>query len=143
MEAREVIPEKLWIITEKGGKIGTLRASPSGYEFYDERTRVRTFVDSIDVFSMETMEIPTDGEEYLVDGYPTKSTPYPASHEKLPVYRKTKNGNAIYAAGYYIIQFKDWLPSFSPKLDTLEKYPYSGPYRTEWEMNIELKKHKR
>lgn len=143
MNAQEVIPNKFWIITDKYGKVGTLRACDAGFEFFDNRTNSKQIVDSVDSFAPALQDDTKEEGDLLVDGFPTKDVPYPAEHSKLPVYRKTANGKAVYAAGYYIIQFKDWLPSFSPKLDTLNTYPFKGPYRTEWEMNLELKKHKR
>ena len=33
-----------------------------------------------------------------------------------------------------------WQHAFCPKLETVEKYETRGPYFTEWDMNINLKK---
>jgi hypothetical protein len=45
----------------------------------------------------------------------------------------------LYCAGYYVIQFrKGWVKSFCPKLITLERYPYKGPFKTEEEMKTTL-----
>ena len=46
---------------------------------------------------------------------------------------------SLYCAGYYIIKFrKGWVKSFCPKLITLERYQYQGPFKTETEMRSSL-----
>lgn len=144
-EIQEVVPNAFWIVTDKYGKIGTLRACATGFEFFDNRTASKTIVDNMESFATADSNSEEIEGELLVNGFPTKDTPYPAEHSTLPVYRKTANGKAVYAAGYYIVKFDGmgWQWAFSPKLDTLNKYQYKGPFRTEWEMNLELKRHKR
>jgi len=40
---------------------------------------------------------------------------------------------------FVVIKFrKGWVKSFCPKLITLERYPYFGPFKTENEMKITL-----
>ena len=143
-EIKEVVTNKFWIVNDKYGKVGTLRACDSTFEFFDNRTMTKTILDDMSTFK-QLSDVPTMGGDKVVDGFPTKDVPYPAEHSKLPVYRKTEKGKAVYAAGYYIVKFEGmgWQWAFSPKLDTLNKYQYKGPFRTEWEMNLELKKHKR
>lgn len=143
LKVREVITDRFWIVDDRYGKVGTLRACPDGYEFFDNRTSTKKILGSMDDFNVVSDQV-QEGER-IVDGFPTKDIPHPAEHPDLPVYRKTAKGKAIYAAGYYIIRFEGmgWQWAFSPKLDTLNKYEYRGPFRTEWEMNLELKKHKR
>ena len=59
--------------------------------------------------------------------------------KKLPLFTKSKKSKSLYCAGYYIIRFeKGWVRSFCPKLVTLEKYPYKGPFKTEFTMRQEL-----
>jgi hypothetical protein len=36
-----------------------------------------------------------------------------------------------------------WQHAFCPKLETLDKYEHRGPYLTEWDMNLNLKKAKK
>jgi hypothetical protein len=59
--------------------------------------------------------------------------------KKLPIYAKSTKSKSQYCAGYYVIQFrKGWVKSFCPKLITLERYPFKGPFRTEQEMRQQL-----
>jgi hypothetical protein len=58
----------------------------------------------------------------------------------LPIYAKVEGKGIYYAAGYYCIQFeKGWKKSHGPKLATLLRYGYEGPYKTEIEMRQRLK----
>lgn len=144
MVLQEVIPDKLWIVTDKQQKVGTLRVAPSGYEFYDERTHKKTILQSLQAFESKDSQ-DYESDDLIVNGYPSKHYPYPATHDVLPVYRRSKTGKSIHAAGYYVVKFDGmgWQWAFSPKLDTLEKYSFKGPFMTEWEMNLELKRLKR
>jgi len=144
--AQEVIKDKFWIVKNSDGKVGTLRfLSADRYEFFDQRSQDTSVVSSIeDMFKLTLVarEDSVTGNS-LVNGYPCGfANPVPVEHE-LPLFKKSKTSKSLTAAGYYIIQFKKWLPSFCPKYDTLQKYPFRGPYQTEWEMNLELKKAKR
>jgi hypothetical protein len=55
--------------------------------------------------------------------------------KKLPLFTKSGDSKSLYCAGYYVIKFdKGWVKSFCPKLITLQRYPYQGPFKTEIEM---------
>ena len=59
--------------------------------------------------------------------------------KKLPLFTKSKKSKSLYCAGYYIIKFeKGWVRSFCPKMLTLDRYPFKGPFRTQLEMKQEL-----
>ena len=58
---------------------------------------------------------------------------------KVPLFAKSAKSKSQYCAGYYVIKFrKGWVKSFCPKLITLERYPFHGPYKTEIEMKAML-----
>ena len=51
---------------------------------------------------------------------------------KLPLFTKSEKSKSLYCAGYYTIRFeKGWVKSFCPKLITVERYEYRGPFKTE------------
>ena len=63
---------------------------------------------------------------------------------KLPLFTKSNKSKSAYCAGYYIIEFeKGWVKSFCPKLITIERYNFKGPFKTEIEMRSELSRAKR
>jgi hypothetical protein len=59
--------------------------------------------------------------------------------KKLPLFAKSDKSKSQYCAGYYVIKFrKGWVKSLCPKLITLERNNYYGPFKTENEMKIVL-----
>lgn len=53
---------------------------------------------------------------------------------KLPLFTKSNQSKSLFCAGHYVIKFpKNWVRSFCPKLITIERYEFSGPYLTEEE----------
>jgi hypothetical protein len=64
--------------------------------------------------------------------------------KNLPLFTKSEKSKSVYCAGYYIIKFeKGWVKSFCPKLITIERYPYEGPFKTDIEMKQRLSNAKR
>lgn len=66
----------------------------------------------------------------FVKGYPTNR---PSVFEvdrvdQLPVYRKNQLSEILYSAGYFCVEHKNWNIVFCPKLTTLEKSKYIGPF---------------
>ena len=75
-------------------------------------------------------------------GFPTSTTPSNAIydvHRKFALFTKSRKSKSLYCAGYYIIHFdKGWVKSFCPKLITLERYDYKGPFKNDLTMRQEL-----
>ena len=137
----ELIEDKFWIVESRIGKVGTIRKVSTGYEFFNQLDKTTTNIDNLNDFgSIEKQE--TDLKTF--QGYPTNSSiVYNGEHEKLPIFYKKPSMKQPHAAGYYIIKFKKWLPSFCPRLSTLQNYEYNGPFLTEWDMNLQLKRTKK
>jgi len=70
-------------------------------------------------------------------GYPTKWAPHNSMYDvqrRLPLFTKSDQSKSLFCAGHYVIKFpKNWVRSFCPKLITIERYPYQGPFKTEEE----------
>ena len=50
----------------------------------------------------------------------------------------------MHCAGYYVVRYENgWTRSFCPKLVTLEKYEFFGPYKTKEDMLTMLRKKSR
>jgi len=137
----ELIEDKFWIVESRQGKVGTIRKVATGYEFFNQIDKTTTNINNLDDFgSIEKQE--TDLK--TCNGYPTNSSiVIVGEHNSLPVFYKKPSKKQPHAAGYYIIKFKKWLPSFCPRLSTLESYEYKGPFLTEWDMNLKLRKVKK
>ena len=80
----------------------------------------------------------TTDEPHEVHGFPSMCKPYNPMYDvrrKLPLFTKSNQSKSLYCAGYYTIKFdKGWVRSFCPKLITVQRYEYKGPFTTEMEL---------
>lgn len=146
--AKTLIPNKEWIIETDGKKVGTLSKEKSGYVFFANGTKVE-FHDLKEVEEAMQLQVEVPSAIKLaktkeVYGYETKTIPHNPLYDvqrKLPIYTKSAKSTSRHCAGHYIIKFpKGWVKSHCPKLITLERYPYRGPFHTDAEVRIELSK---
>lgn len=149
------ITEKSWLVLndaeDKDSRIGLLTEIRDQYilmisgakQNFLDRKEVNNFFNE-DVFSSIIEHEPEEAVEktYFINGYPVN---FPSPYEvliagcKLPIFSKKTTSDVYYSAGYYCLNFpKNWMPSMSPKLSTLQTYEYSGPFKTESEMRSEL-----
>ena len=152
--AKVLIPEKEWLIKDGPKKIGSIAKIKRGYMVL-QKGKVTTFKDLAEIknaigvaFFEETIkkvkkEV-TEQTTYSIYDYPCKTKPFEPLYnvqKKLPLYTKRAKSKSQHCAGHYIIKFrKGWVKSFCPKLITLERYPFQGPWKTEEESKIELRK---
>lgn len=150
---KTLIPNKSWIVEDDGVKVGTLNKEKKGFSFYRRGVKIeiqdagevkRQFgLNQIDELTKKVSKAQTKREVSLeIYDYPTASKPHNPVYnivKKLPIYAKSGKSKSLYCAGYYVIKFrKGWVKSFCPKLITLERYPYQGPFKTETEMRSVL-----
>ena len=150
LKANEILKNKFWIIEDKNSneKLGTLsRESDNRYMYscdtgsylYDNKGQVEKNLGTI-LWSKAT--ISDSVPEKTIYDLPTSTTPHNSMYDvkrKFGLFTKSKKSKSLYCAGYFCIHFeKGWVKSFCPKLVTLEKYEYSGPFKTELEMRQEL-----
>jgi hypothetical protein len=146
--AKVLIPDKEWVVTENDQKIGAISKNKRGYVFHKNGKSIGfknlndikahlgivLFEESIKKTRKETI----DNKNYYIYEFPCSSKPYEPVYsvrEKLPLYAKSSKSKSRYCAGHYVIQFrKGWVKSYCPKLITLQRYPYYGPFKTESEM---------
>lgn len=140
---KEVVKDKFWIVENSYGKVGTIRNTEAGYEFFNQTNETTTVLDNLDNFKIADSATQIKEALKTYKGLPTNSSSvYPVEHNELPLFRKTEKGKSVYVAGYYILKYEGmgWQHAFCPKLDTVEKYETRGPFLTEWDMNLSLRK---
>lgn len=163
---KPIIDEKFWIIESDGQKCGTLRHVDNEKYEINYRNGVVTVTDKIklqedfgidietNVFRQDikqpVVEITRNTDERHVGdvhGYPSASKPYNEVYDvrkKLPLYSKNEKSQSMHCAGYYVVKYENgWTRSFCPKLVTLEKYEFFGPYKTKEDMLTMLRKKSR
>lgn len=149
IHAKPIVDGKFWIVEENGSKIGVLKIT-------EQKKYVLSSKDSITTFDSKKKIVEHFGTDFFVKGkvekvvekeksvhdYPTSSIPHNPLYDvkrHLPLFTKSNKSKSIYCAGYYIIKFeKGWVKSFCPKLITIERYQYQGPFKTELEMKQRL-----
>lgn len=146
IHAKPVIDNKFWIVEEDGEKIATLRKNEDNRFVLSNETGIKIFEtkESLtrefgkEFFVAKIVKEADNAEPNEVHGYATSTTPHNAMFDikrKLPLFTKSEDSKSLYCAGYYTIKFeKGWVKSFCPKLITLQRYPYKGPFKTEFEM---------
>lgn len=143
--AKVLIPNKSWLLENDGHKIGTLNRSRSSYYILKNGEEVplgnvKDVKEKLGIIFDEQVLLKTENvvKEHSVYDFPANSKPYNAVYNikrKLPIYSKSKKSKSQYCAGYYVIKFrKGWVKSFCPKLITLDRYPFHGPFKTDQEM---------
>lgn len=147
-KAQVVINDKFWIVNNSYGKVGTLRRLDDGnFEFFNQTTEEKTVLDSIDELFVIENNTPTEKNLIMIQGLPTGYTSaVEVEGYDFPVFKKTNSSTTLHAAGYWIIHFTGsagWQWALAPKLITLDKYMSRGPFLTEWEATLEIRKSKR
>ena len=146
LHAKPIIENKFWIVERDGTKFATLRKNEDnrfilsnelGTKIYDTKESLtRQF--GKDFFVAKIIKEADNSNPEEVHGYTTSASPHNAMYDikrKLPLFTKSGDSKSLYCAGYYVIKFdKGWVKSFCPKLITLQRYTYQGPFRTELEM---------
>ena len=146
IHAKPIIENKFWIVEENGEKVATLRkneddrfvmSNEDGVKVYDNKESL-TKQFGKNFFIAKIVKEAENAEPNEVHGYTTSTAPHNAMFDikrKLPLFTKSGDSKSLYCAGYYVIRFdKGWVKSHCPKLITLQRYAYQGPFKTEIEM---------
>tara|TARA_B100002019_G_C21256483_1_gene594152 strand:+ start:1723 stop:2199 length:477 start_codon:yes stop_codon:yes gene_type:complete len=146
IKAKPIIENKFWIVEEDGNRVGTLRKNEENHFVFSNENGVKMFptekhiTDQFgkDFFIAKIVKEADNSLPNEVQGYGTSTKPHNAMYDiqkKLPLFTKSKDSKSLYCAGYYVIRFdKGWVKSFCPKLITLQRYDYKGPFKTDLEM---------
>ena len=144
--AKPIVDGKFWIVEQDGSKIATLHkkennkfvlSSTNGEVMFNKKQDLTKQFGS-NFFLTSTKVKVSQSEPNECHGYPTSVKPYNSMYDvrrKLPLFTKSNASKSLYCAGYYTIKFnKGWVKSFCPKVITLERNPFKGPFKTELEM---------
>lgn len=146
--AKSIVKNKCWIVEEDGAKVASILTSPLGVTLVHDGQRER--FRSLKLLS-ERYNIVVDKnkpakvikESGDVYGYPcdysAQNILWDVKH-RLPIFTKGTKSKSFFCAGYYIVKFNNgWVKSYCPKLITLNRYPYQGPYKSQEEMQEQLR----
>jgi hypothetical protein len=146
LHAKPIIENKFWIVEQNGTRFATLRkdeedrfvlSNTQGFEIYDSQESITDRYGK-EFFTVKIVKEADDSLPNEVHGFPTSHAPHNTMYDirkKLPLFTKSEDSKSLYCAGYYVIHFdKGWVKSFCPKLITLQRYKFQGPFKTEIEM---------
>ena len=148
--AKVLVPNKFWILENDGEKFATLSKDKTGYSLLckGQKIEVHDLKEIKERFGINITEEEVKKEKQAknldntIYDYPVNGRAFEPLwnvQKRLPIYAKSSKSKSLYCAGYYVIKFrKGWVKSFCPKLITLERYPYKGPFKTELEMRTIL-----
>jgi len=139
--AKPILEGKFWIVEDKGVKLGTLTldedkyilSGQDGTRVFNSETQLKKTLGSIK-WGHKKLE---DAISYEVHGYPTSYKPFNPMFDvkrRLPLFTKSPKSKSVYCAGHYVVRFdKGWVKSFCPKLITVERNDFEGPFKTDLE----------
>lgn len=146
--AKPVLEDKFWILEDNGQKVGTIRSNENGVTLTVGKEnhsfkKLEELKQKMKVSFTGKELVKKEKVEYDVHGYFCKTKPYNSIFDlkrKLPLYTKTNDSQSFFCAGYYCIQFDHgWVPASCPKLITLSRNNYLGPFKTKLEMTESLR----
>lgn len=140
--AKPIVKNKFWIVEDHGTKIATIQAVEEGgfaYVHDNEREMFPSIKLISKKYNIEFVKAEKPKVEkqdtYDVYNYPTAHRPHNQVldvQRYLPIFTKSAKSKSYFCAGYYIIKFSNtWVRAFCPKLITLNRYEYQGPFKTQ------------
>ena len=143
--AKPVVDKQFWILQQDNQKIGNVEACQDGgfqvkindtvqqyktIKMVTQRTNI-VFADQIKTQKKTTAN---DVHGYVAAG--RVHNPIWDIKHRLPLFTKTKKSKSWFAAGWYQVQRgRNWKTVQDPKLITLQRYKYHGPFHTKEEAN--------
>lgn len=146
--AKSIIKNKCWIVEEDGKKFGTILSNASGVTLVHGARRERfsslkLLKDRYNIIVDKKSPTKTVTESHLVYGYPCEYNAHNILWDvknKLPIFTKGRKSKSFFSAGYYIVKFNNgWVKSYCPKLITLNRYEFKGPFYSKEQMQQQLR----
>lgn len=139
--AKPVVKDKFWIVEQYGAKIATIQAVDENGGYVYVHDNEREHFHSIKLISKKynihfvKADKPAKVVDNSVYGFPVigvATNQVLDVQRYLPIYTKGNKSKSFYCAGYYLVKFgNNWAKQFCPKLITLNRYEYQGPFRSE------------
>lgn len=142
--AKPIVNNQYWILKKDDAKVGNIQIAADGsydVKILDKQANFKTIPmlrSSVDI-EFEKQESLSDPEPEQVHGYHTGCATFNGMWNvqlKLPLFTKEDKSKSWFAAGWYRVkQHRTWKVVQNPKLITLERYKFQGPYHTKEEAN--------
>lgn len=144
--AKSIINDKFWIIESNGINIGTVKFEGESFVYFNNNTKATEQLTEKE-FEKRFKKVNTNRTKGIfvdVYGYPTNCEEVfnVRTEENVPVFTKTQGSVNYHGAGWYAIFFPSikWSSAYCPRLKTLKSYPFLGPFKTEEDVNLAIKR---
>jgi hypothetical protein len=149
--AKPVVKNKMWIVEAyTGTKVGNIMAVEEGGFVYlhdnqrEQFATIKLLSKKYNIVFAKAEKVKREKlDNYDVYGFPTNTQPHNEVldvQRYLPIYTKGSKSKSFFCAGYYIIKFSStWVRAYCPKLITLNRYEYQGPFKTQDRMIESMK----
>jgi len=146
--AKSVYKNKYWIVEEEGRRVASILPNPTGVTLIHEGKRLnfsnlKNLSERYNILVDKTKPTKIKTEANEVYGYPCEHRAHNILWDvkhRLPIFTKGNKSKSFFCAGYYIVKFNNgWVKSYCPKLITLNRYPFQGPFKTQEEMLSNLR----
>lgn len=137
IQAKPVVENQYWILKKDNRKIGQLEVKENGnctIKILNSVISYKTIKMAREAINIEfePPETATPVPPNMVYGHEVEGevfSPLWDVKRKLPLFTKEDNSKSWFAAGWYRIkQHRKWRMVQHPKLITLERYTYQGPF---------------
>ena len=150
MIAKPIVKNKMWIVEQYGNKVGNIMAvEEGGFVYVHDNQRepfpnIKMIGAKYNITFAKAEKVKKEKlDVYDVYGFPTPTAPQNQVldvQRYLPIYTKGSKSKSFFCAGYYIVKFTNtWVRAYCPKLITLNRYEYQGPFKTQERMTEALK----
>jgi hypothetical protein len=143
IEAKPVIPDRYWILKQNDRKVGQIEATDNGVV-----VKIQNRVAGYKTIKMASCEAnieftklasATKSVTNQVHGYEVSGRVYNPVWDvkhRLPLFTRDTKSKSWYAAGWYMVkQHRAWKAVQHPKLITLQRYAYQGPFHSKEQAN--------
>ena len=143
--AKPVIDKQFWILQDGSEKVGNVEAAQGGgfnvkiNDTVQQYKTIKMVTQTTDIVFEQPPKTQKKIASNDVHGYEAQGrahNPIWDIKHRLPLYTKTKKSKSWFAAGWYQVQRgRNWKTVQDPKLITLQRYKYHGPFHTKEEAN--------
>ena len=140
VKAKGIVKNEFWVLTDGKKRVGEIKSNGVGRGYTVSFNGVKRVEPSMAQMKRELnldwVEVPKRIKVKVdqVHGYSTDAEPHDGVWDlqhKVPIYTKEKNSKSWFCAGWYLVKKgRNWKESFCPKLITIQRYSWRGPYKT-------------
>ena len=138
IEAKPVIPDRYWILKQNDRKVGQIEATDNGVvvKIQNQVAGYKTIRMASRDANIEFTKLGSAAKTVTnqVHGYEVVGRVYNPVWDvkhRLPLFTRDTKSKSWYAAGWYRVkQHRAWKAMQHPKLITLQRYEYQGPFHS-------------